>query len=195
MHNKFRPALTSILIGLPFGALCIGVAMLVMGMGHGWDAPLTFALFSLIFFPLAIFRLRAAQIDWRDDVSMTLLIIMIVLMVSLLIGPILSVGVPITAIHLQGWLLIIGMGLFYVAGHALLARYQMSALWGDTALLGFALICNLAIYSDATSGTSFSFRGNVFEYLWLAIWAGWQLIALLAFARHLRERQEKVAVA
>jgi hypothetical protein len=191
MQTSLRRAIMAILIGLPFAALCIGSAMLVMGMGHGWGAPLSFGGLSLLFFPLAIFRLRVVEISWRDDVTITLLIVLILLVVAVFAGPLLGGGVPIAAIHLQGWMLIAGMIAVYTAGHALLDRYRMSALWGDAVLLGVALLCNFAIYRDATGNASFGFRGNVFEILWLTIWAVWQVIALIAFVQHWRARKNK----
>jgi hypothetical protein len=194
MQNSLKHAMIAMLIGLPLGGLCIGAAMLVMGMGHGWSTSLNFGLLSLLLFPLAIFRMRAVEMSWSDDVAATLLIIMLLLLVAMLAGPMLGGGIPIAAIHWQGWLLIFGIVGVYAAGHALLARYRMSTLWGDAVLVGIALLCNFAIYRDATSERSFGFRGNLIEILWLAIWAGWQVIAFMALVRHLRERNAVAAV-
>ena len=48
-------ALLSLLVlGLVLAALCLGGALLVMGMGHGWGWPMRHALLPFLFYPLAL---------------------------------------------------------------------------------------------------------------------------------------------
>jgi hypothetical protein len=196
-RNTVNPAFMAfkaILIGVPLGGLCVGAALIVMGMGHGWGAPITFGWLSLLFFPLAIFRWRVGMISWLDDIATTLIIVLILLAVAVIIGPFIGGGLPIGAIHMQGWLLILSIFGIYIGLHMLFNRIQLSRLWGDIVLLCIALLCNIAIYRDATGDAAFGFRGNAFEILWLAIWGIWQAIVLIATVRHLRERRDGTEV-
>jgi hypothetical protein len=189
MHDGVRQAFMAMLIGLPLGGLCVGAAIPVVGMGHGWGAPIRFGLLSLIFFPLAIFRLRMGIMGWRDDVTITLLIFLTLMMLAVIAALLLGGSVPLGAIHMQGWLLIFTIVATYIGLHILFDRYQFSALWGDAVLLGVALLCNIAIYRDATGDAAFGFRGNALEILWLVVWVIWQAIIMIAFVRHLNEWQ------
>jgi hypothetical protein len=194
MGTRLKQALSALLIGVPIGLLCLGAAALVMGMGHGWDAPMRFSLAGLLLSPLSIHRLRfnARILGWRDDVAVSSLIIGFFVTLVILLA-LLFAGLPtsLPPLNASGPLLLI-VGVSVVVGlHAILDRYRMSALWGDAVLLGIALLCNFAIYRDATGNASFGFRGNVLEILWLAIWAVWQVIALIAFVQHWRARKNK----
>jgi hypothetical protein len=194
MHDGVRQACMAVLFGLPLGGFCVGAALLVSGMGHGWGAPMRFGLLSLLFFPLAIFRLRMGIMGWRDDVTITLLIILTMMVLAVVVALLFGRIVPLGAIHMQGWILILAIAATYIGLHIMFDRLGLGALWGDVVLLGVALLCNIAIYRDATGDAAFGFRGNQLEIGWLAIWAVWQVIALIAFVRHLNEWQEKTAI-
>ena len=186
-----------ILSGLPYGAVCMSVGLLVVAAGHGWDVPAGYSAWTLALGPLALLRLFVVTAATRWTTGWVLALAALApLAVSAVVLPAWNVSVftprlPAVPALLQasplpiGWLLL-PVVLALAAAAWWWRERPFAPIFADIALIGFGLACNLDIRAEALSDASFGFRDEPLEWVWFGLWSLWQLVALLALGRHLR---------
>lgn len=165
----------SLIVGLLLGGLCLAAGLLVVGMGHGWELPFKYGVFSFLLYPLAIVRWRCIDTatPWARDVRISAAITVPILLLFVFIGGFRYV------------VLFAALPFYWLAGRVLGGRW--SALFGDAVLLAIGIALSIAALIDHNSST-YAARSWPFQLYWLPTWLGWQVIAALALVRHLRER-------
>lgn len=164
------------------GGLCLAAGQLVLGMGHGWDLPRLYGLIALILYPLALIRYGwlTPTTPWRQDALITAVIALpfLTLLAATRVLPY-PTGIPSAR-----WIVLGLIALYFAVGFALKAS-RKQALWGDAILvLAGLLMDGAAIVAFMDSGTAQ--RSGLLLFPWMALWLGWQGIAMLALSRHWR---------
>lgn len=172
----------ALVAGAILALLCMGAGLLVVGMGHGWEAPLEYGFFSLFFYPLAFMRLWVDPgSPWRRDLSLTALVATPALLLLIVAG-----RPAVVAGEMFGGLfaLAVGVPLFWFAARAL-GRSGRQAAVVDGALLALGVPLDIAALADGLASPR-AHQAGAFVAVWAVLWLGWQVVAAVALVRHLR---------
>jgi hypothetical protein len=180
-NSRFFATITS---GLVLAALTVFGGFVLLGMGHGPDAPLKFSWLTFALYPLAFLRFSATAqtYGWARDFLTSLgALLLVIFGVSAIPEPL---APQVWYIYIFGlWPLAAGIALFGGLQY-LAARFGKSLLVGDIAMILIAVALDMAFW-QAFANDMFGPRTGGLFYIWLVAWLGWQLIALAAFYRHI----------
>ena len=195
MGTTLKLVLWALVKGAVLALIGLGIAQLVVGMGHGWTGHMPFAFASFLLCPLAFLRasVDARTTPWAVDAGATGMLLALFALIPVVMVAML--GMPDAgSINLSGFgMVAAGLGVV-VLGYALLAKTHLSALWGDAVLVAVALCCDILLWHAATAGGNWTFRGGVFAWAWIGQWCIWQGILVAAIFRHLHQRSAKADV-
>jgi energy-converting hydrogenase Eha subunit A len=180
-NSKF---VSSLAIGLLLAAITVFGGFVVLGMGHGPDAPLRFSWLTFALYPLAVIRLRASAqtYRWEWDLLASLAGLLLVIFGSSAIPE--PLAPKIWYIYVFGlWPIIVAVAIYAVIQY-FASRSGKHLLVGDVALILIALGLDFAFWQaflDDMSGPGM----NALFFIWLLAWLGWQVMAVIALYRHM----------
>lgn len=172
-------------IGLLLAACTIILGFVLIGMGHGPDAPIKLSWLTAALYPLALTRVFATSqgYGWlRDIVTILAAIALLFLVVDFLPQ---GIAPEVWVVMMFGLSALIAAIAGFAAVSYLASRFGRHLLVGDILLLSAAIPLNVELYSEL-SAHSFEASGGSLLLLWLVFWVGWQAASLLAFIKHLR---------
>jgi hypothetical protein len=178
-----KHSITACALGLLLAALTIYGGFIVLGMGHGPDAPIQFSWLALVLYPLAFLRLKATaqNYGWARDfltgLAALLLVVFGVGMIPQGLAPQVWYIYIFGLLPLAACIALFGALQFYVA------RFGKHLIVGDVALIIIALALDWAFFR-AFAKDMFGPRLDVLFAIWLVFWLGWQIAALVALYRH-----------